>query len=313
MRRQRRLLRVASPPISRTAIATGPQQENERLLRQYRASSSASPPETRFFVSALNSYSQLPGSITKAQLNADPEQANAASLAGRQKRDYDLYRLANRTVIELERTASSSSPRATATRICSTRSSRCSSSARTTTTSACGSSPSTSLGGLTNRIVIGATPSWNRGERRPLRQRRGQQGRADRGERPALTQRHRVCAGSSSTVSASVDARRGPAVDRLVPPLRRSTSCRTAIRASTPSYARVAPKLGLPLAGRTQTGTVYGNVSDSFEPPTFGELTGGPGVDLLDAQHARTVELGTRGRPRDRAVGHLRLLRSRAR
>jgi outer membrane cobalamin receptor len=45
-----------------------------------------------------------------------------------------------------------------------------------------------------------------------------------------------------------------------------------------------------------QNWTVYGNLSDSFEPPSFGELTGGSGVDLLDAQTARTVEIGTRGK-----------------
>ena len=53
--------------------------------------------ETRFYLTALNSDSQLPGSITKAQAASNPEQANPANFAGQQKRDFPLYRLANKT------------------------------------------------------------------------------------------------------------------------------------------------------------------------------------------------------------------------
>src|SRR5690606_7581696 len=60
------------------------------------------------------------------------------------------------------------------------------------------------------------------------------------------------------------------------------------------SYTRLSPKLGFLWQVRDGW-TVFGNVSDSFEPPSFGELSGGPGVDLLDEQHAHTVEIGTRG------------------
>jgi iron complex outermembrane receptor protein len=41
---------------------------------------------------------------------------------------------------------------------------------------------------------------------------------------------------------------------------------------------------------------VFGNFSGSFEPPSFGELTGGPGVSILKAQTAHTFEIGTRGK-----------------
>jgi iron complex outermembrane receptor protein len=57
--------------------------------------------ETRFYFSYANSDSQLPGSITKAQLQADPRQANAANVSGNQKRDIDWYRFSNKTVWKL--------------------------------------------------------------------------------------------------------------------------------------------------------------------------------------------------------------------
>ena len=61
------------------------------------------------------------------------------------------------------------------------------------------------------------------------------------------------------------------------------------------SYTQRAPKLGFVMhAGRDWS--VFGNFSRSFEPPSFGELTGGPGVSTLKAQTANTVELGTRGK-----------------
>jgi iron complex outermembrane recepter protein len=36
-------------------------------------------------------------------------------------------------------------------------------------------------------------------------------------------------------------------------------------------------------------------LSGSYEPPSFGELAGGPNVTPVDAQRARTIEVGTRG------------------
>src|SRR4051812_5433736 len=134
-------------------------QENERLFANagFKLTESA---ETRFFVSALNSYSQLPGSITKAQMKADPEQANTTSLSGRQKRNYDLYRLANRTVIELgdsrlEITAGYSYKDLfhPIFQVLEQRSNDYNIGVRYVTEQ--------SLGGLANRFVVGATPSWN--------------------------------------------------------------------------------------------------------------------------------------------------------
>jgi iron complex outermembrane receptor protein len=55
--------------------------------------------ESRFFISAVRSRSQLPGYLTKAQLLADPTVANDPTWpASFQRRDVDSQRLANKTV-----------------------------------------------------------------------------------------------------------------------------------------------------------------------------------------------------------------------
>lgn len=58
-------------------------------------------------------------------------------------------------------------------------------------------------------------------------------------------------------------------------------------------YSGVSPKLGARyLAGNGLQ--FFGNLSRSLEPPSFGELTGGPGVTQVGKQRATTAELGLR-------------------
>lgn len=60
-------------------------------------------------------------------------------------------------------------------------------------------------------------------------------------------------------------------------------------------YTGVSPKLGV-LYRFDADAQVFANVSRSLEPPSFGELTGGPGVTQVDMQEAATFELGARVR-----------------
>ncbi|HRH97063.1 MAG TPA: TonB-dependent receptor [Prosthecobacter sp.] len=52
--------------------------------------------ENRFYITWVDSLSELPGNLTKAQMENNPQQAAAANLAGKQRRDYRLFRLANK-------------------------------------------------------------------------------------------------------------------------------------------------------------------------------------------------------------------------
>ena len=266
-------------------------QENERLFANA-GIKLGDAAETRFFVSALNSYSQLPGSITKAQMKADPEQANSASLAGQQKRNYDLYRLANRTVIEL---GSDSRLELTAGysykdlfhpifQVLQQRSNDYNVGMRYVVEQP--------LAGLANRLVLGASPSWN-----DVSDDRFVNVGGQKGAPTASSEQH-----SSNLTAYAEDQLSVTSRWTLVAGLQWTDSRRryedhflsNGDQSLDATYVRVAPKLGF-LLQAARDWTVYGNVSDSFEPPSFGELTGGPGVDLLDAQHARTVEIGTRG------------------
>lgn len=56
--------------------------------------------ETRFYISAMDSKSMLPGTLTKTQMKQNPRQNAAANAAQNQKRDFDLVRLANKTVFD---------------------------------------------------------------------------------------------------------------------------------------------------------------------------------------------------------------------
>lgn len=58
-------------------------------------------------------------------------------------------------------------------------------------------------------------------------------------------------------------------------------------------YSGISPKLGLRYLIDDQT-QLYANISRSLEPPSFGELSGGPGVTPVDKQRANSGEIGLR-------------------
>lgn len=55
----------------------------------------ASGVENRLYLAASDSDSQLPGNLTRAQFEADDRQANPGNVVGDHKRDYPLYRVAD--------------------------------------------------------------------------------------------------------------------------------------------------------------------------------------------------------------------------
>jgi len=247
--------------------------------------------ETRFFLSAVNTDSQLPGALTRAQLATDPRQANASSLAGRQKRDFQLYRFANRTVIDfdgrsLELTAGYSYKDLfhPIFQVLQQRSNDFNAGVRYVDEG--------TLAGRPNRLVVGLAPTWNRVNDDRFVNVAGRKGELA----AASDQRSR-----NFTAYAENQLDLHPRWT-LVTGLQWSDARRkyddlflsNGDQSLDAAYTRFSPKLGF-LWRATEDWQVFGNVSDSFEPPSFGELSGGPGVDLLDAQTARTVEVGTRG------------------
>ena len=246
---------------------------------------------TRFFLAAVNTDSQLPGSLTKAQLATDAEQANPGSLAGRQKRDFDLYRLANLTVIDFDDRSLELSAGYSYKdlwhpifQVLKQRSNDVNAGIRYL--------DRRPLAGRANRLIVGLSPSWNR-----VRDDRFVNVAGRAGARTAQSEQH------SRNFTLYVENQLDVATDwTLVTGAQWSDAERryddaflsNGDQSLDSSYSKVSPKLGF-LWRAGENWTVFGNLSDSFEPPSFGELTGGVGVNLLDAQTARTLEVGTRG------------------
>ncbi len=247
--------------------------------------------ETRFYVAALDSDSQLPGALTRAQTAANPRAVNAASYAGRQKRDYQLYRLANRTVLELD--AASLEGFAGYSykdlwhpifQVLQQRSDDFTAGARYVGSHA--------LGERASRLVAGATSAWNSVDDSRFVNVAGRRGAPtalsrQRSGNLTLYAQEEVEVVSGLTLIGGVqwtEARRRY-VDRFLA---------NGDQGLEVSYARWSPRAGA-LWHFAPQWTLFANVSDSFEPPSFGELAGGANVDLLDAQRARTFEIGTRG------------------
>ncbi|MBB3103124.1 TonB-dependent receptor family protein [Azomonas macrocytogenes] len=57
---------------------------------------------TRFYLTHVETDSELPGNLTKKQLRKDREQAAASNISGDQKRDFTLNRVGNISVLELD-------------------------------------------------------------------------------------------------------------------------------------------------------------------------------------------------------------------
>ena len=253
--------------------------------------------ENRLYLSASDSDSELPGALTQDQFDADPEQAAPGNLTGDQQRDYPLYRIANvmAAVWGSERLEAGvswtnkdlfhpifqvidqySNDYAGMVRFIS----------------------AAPLAGFDNRFTIGL------------------------GGAIGLTndQRFVNVAGAKGAKTADADLTATNidlyAEDQfqvipglaLVVGLQLTRSERdyddnflgNGDQSGKADYEAINPKLGA-LWQASTTSQVYGNISRSHEPPSFGELAaiGGVFPTDIDAQSAWTVELGTRGSCQD--------------
>jgi iron complex outermembrane receptor protein len=262
-------------------------QETYRLFSNYGIGFDGG--ETRFYLARVDTNSALPGSLTWAELQADPRRAAPNSLALDQRRDFDLTRIANRTTFEL------------------------------------GDADTIDVGVFyaakhlnhpISQIVVqdsrdyGANLRWRRetGERNVLSAGlaliagtiederyvnvRGERGTLVNGFHDEATrysafveQQYYVTERTALVLGLQGSRNRREADDTVITNARDESYART--------YSGVSPKLGLryePEAGVS----VFANVSRSYEPPSFGELAGGPQVTLVDAQTATSAEAGIR-------------------
>lgn len=258
--------------------------------------------ENRSFLTVTRSDSELPGSLTKAQLEADPRQANPATLdrALDQRRDTKVVRFANKSVARSSDTALTELSFHIARKDLdhpifqqllqenydygvSLR--------------WIGTAP---LFGQANRLVLGFAPQYGhtRGD--------SYVNLAGTRERGARTDRYRQ---QATNLVAYAENQFGLTPDLTLVTGAQAVSARrvnddqflapmTLDGSYDRRYRGFAPKLGAiwQLAPRAQ---LFGNVAGSFEPPSFSETTVAlPGATAPagnDAQRAVTYEVGSRG------------------
>jgi iron complex outermembrane receptor protein len=263
-------------------------QNTQRLFTNlgWRHSESA---ETRFYLTGVHTDSELPGSLTRGQLENDPSQANPGNLALDQKRDFDLARLSSQTQWLVGQASSFE-------------------------VSAFWSwkhldhpifqviDQESNDGGVDlrwqgeygrHRLVAGFQPSYGVVEDERFLNVGGERGaRTALGETTStnleLYAEDRIDLSSSLALVAGVQLAQADREfeDRFFA---------NGDQSDDPDFSGVSPKLGLFYQASSQV-ALFANASRSFEPPSFGELVfRGEGLLDLEAQTATSLEIGARG------------------
>lgn len=253
--------------------------------------------ETRFYFGYTNNDSQLSSSLTKAQLNRDPKQANVVPGQGINERDINVTRLANKTTIRLDNgtlelgafysTKSLYHPIGNfgdTTGLIDQDSDDYGLNARWTQHG--------HLFGLNNEFVVGFTPTYGKTDAKNFRNVNAKRGillndfdqRASNIEiyfedRLSFTDKFSAIAGVQYAKS------RRDSKDQFITASGNQSVDKT--------YTQTSPKLGV-LYQLQPEAQLFANVSRSFEPPSFGELNSIV-VSQLKEQTGTTFEVGSRG------------------
>lgn len=258
--------------------------------------------ETRFFLNAVKSNSELPGALTGAEMRSAPRRADPAAVTGDQHRDFDLVRLSNRTGIVLDEDRrlefgafySRKSLFHPIFQVLRQDSDDYGISARYIDRQ--------QMFGRRNQLVVGASLAAGRLQDDRFRNVGGQPGtrtgesQQRSGNMSLFAENQLYLLPSTALVTGlqAVHATR-KLEDRFLGDGDNSVDAR---------FRHASPKIGMrqDLGSKTQ---LFANVSGSYEPPSFGELAGGPNVTPVAAQRAQSIEAGTRGE-RSHAWGVLR-------
>ncbi|MBE7495947.1 MAG: TonB-dependent receptor [Verrucomicrobiaceae bacterium] len=284
------------------------EQESLRVMANIGAKLSSNL-ENRFYITWVDSKSQLPGALTKAQFEANPEQAAPGAMiplapggSGLQRRDYQLLRLANKL------TYSDGDNSLTFSTFWSWKdldhpifqvidqlSNDVGFDLRY--------DGRQNLFGLRNDITLGTNLMYNRVEDQRFQNVNGSRAAkvADyrlqsinwslyMQDRIHFTDQLSLVLGLQA-LYASRDLNEEtliPGAGAFLPNLIDNTD--------RLSYFGISPKIGLIYEFDPLT-QIYFNASRSYEPPTFGEATpiGAAGIVHLEPQWATTFEIGTRG------------------
>lgn len=250
--------------------------------------------ETRFFLNAVTTNSELPGALTKAQMLANPRQADPtpSTVAGNQHRDFDLYRVSNLTTfrinpeqhVEVGGFYSYKSLFHPIFQVLEQKSDDYGLNARFISDQ--------KLFGNKNKLIVGVSLAEGSLSDDRFANVQGQAGlRTAQAEQHSSNyaifaeNQHYFLPTTALILGAQAINSKRHLDDRFLANGDNSVSR---------SYKHISPKIGV-LHELTPALQIFGNLSGSYEPPTFGELAGGPNVTPVDAQRAATIEIGTRG------------------
>ncbi|MCW5625331.1 MAG: TonB-dependent receptor [Burkholderiales bacterium] len=267
-------------------------QSNQRLFANI-GRRFGSDVETRFYFTVVDTDSKLPGNLFKRELENNPEAANPINVQGRYKRDFRLYRVANRTTVAL-----GEGMRLEANvfytwkdlyhpifQVLDVTSRDYGADLRF--------SADGTLFGARNLLVAGVRPTRGTADDQRHANVNGQRGVLT-GDSRQTSANFDVYVEDQLYVLPNVAAIAGAQWSRSTRRLRDNFLADGQDNGVDRTYNGFSPKLGArwevtPLA------QVFANVSRSFEPPSFGELAGGPTVTPVREQEATTWEVGTRG------------------
>lgn len=255
--------------------------------------------ENRLYLSASDSDSELPGALTRAQFDADPQQANPGNITGDQKRDYPLYRIANVLAVtwgseRLEAGVSWTNKDLfhPIFQVIDQYSNDYAGMVRFTTAAP--------LAGFDNRFTIGLNGAIGLTNDQRFVNIAGEKGAKTADAELTATNidlyaedHFQVIPGLTLIIGLQVTQSEREYDDEFLG---------NGDQSGEVDYDAFNPKVGA-LWQATKESQVYGNISRSYEPPSFGELAaiGGVFPTDIDAQSAWTAELGTRGSCADAA------------
>jgi iron complex outermembrane receptor protein len=246
--------------------------------------------ETRLYVSAVNSESELPGNLTKAELRNDPRQQNSlpATIAGDQRRDFELYRVASKTTVEAGENTFEWLAAFTYKDLDHPIFQVIDQLSKDTLLGVTFTNRSEFFG-MENRIRTGAFFTYGDTDAAQF------VNLPNTGKRGALTSfADQTATNFEGFVEDQLSLGNGftGVVGATAAHNRRDSDVRVGTAKSyDTTYQDFSPKLGLRWdAAHFQ---VFGNVSSSYEPPSFSETTAGTAAN--DSQTADTIEFGTRG------------------
>jgi iron complex outermembrane receptor protein len=300
--------------LSQDGFRDHSQQNNQRLFTNvgHRFSENL---ETRFYLTLALTDSELPGNLTKEQLEANPRQAQRNGFVkifdyidSNWKRDFDLFRLANKTTWQDE------DQKLTFTSFWSRKDLRhpilfvidqlsndFGAGVRYDNTA--------EVAGHANRLTLGLNPTWGYTDDDRHDNVLGQ-----RGTKRASMQQRALNLDVFAEDQFWLNKVLGVTLGAQLSYAERSNQNASVGTTNTAfdnnqNWWGFSPKLGLLFQPDAST-QVFANISRSFEPPSFGELVGTQPFDpivnqygflaatpavVLQAQTATTAEIGSRG------------------